>query len=128
MCYSGKHDVFIQFIILTGVTPYSHSIHSGSIYGPSSCRFGIGQSCSARNHFHASPESVVFMKEEGREGGDSGDWPFDGGNFCGQSHNCKRKCESDGVCKVSIDLVPEDDEFVGARGSFKVSRKGETYD
>ena len=108
--------MFIYFIMLTVFTPYSHLIHFGSIHVPS-CRFG----CSARDHFHASLESIVFMREEGREGGDSGDWPFDGGHFCGQSHTCKRKCESEGVCKVSIDMVLEDDEFVGARGSFKVS-------
>lgn len=80
-------------------------------------RFGVRQSCSARDHFHASPESIVFKKEEGQEGGSSGEWRFDGQDFCGQSHNCNKKCDSEGVCKVSIDMVLEDDEFVGARGS-----------
>ena len=46
---------------------------------------------------------------------------FHGHHYCGQPHSCSDLCECEGICKVSIEMVQkEEEEFVGARGTFKV--------
>lgn len=53
---------------------------------------------------------------------------FHGHCYCGQPHSCSDLCECEGICKVSIEMVQkEEEEFVGARGTFKVGIRVDSY-
>ena len=81
------------------------------------------QTCCAQDHFHGSPLSAVARKEAGATSafavgptlGNEED------HFCGHSHACKSLCECAGICRVAMDVVQEEEEFVGQRGTFRVS-------
>lgn len=85
--------------------------------------------CCAQDHFHGSPHPALAPKEAGATSAPATSASAtsalpvsEGGHFCGHSHACKSLCECPGICRVSMDAVQEE-EFVGQRGTFRVSAR-----
>eukprot|EP00899_Mesostigma_viride_P029694 jgi/Mesvir1/990/Mv17532-RA.1 len=88
--------------------------------------------CCSRDHFHYTALSQVFKEEQGleepsanAEGGSAS-----AGNapqiinsklhFCGKEHACPRRCEAEGICRVTVQQISEANEevFEGRRSTF----------
>eukprot|EP00899_Mesostigma_viride_P011993 jgi/Mesvir1/20795/Mv07900-RA.2 len=80
--------------------------------------------CSSRDHFHHTALSQQYLAEAGGVGqatAGQGAAEDDAGlHFCGREHPCSEQCESEGICRLSIQHVNdvEEDVFIGARSTF----------
>eukprot|EP00899_Mesostigma_viride_P011994 jgi/Mesvir1/20796/Mv07901-RA.1 len=82
--------------------------------------------CSSRDHFHHTELSQVFKEEQGMKdaGADVDDSADSGGgkrlHFCGREHACPRRCEAEGICRITVQQISEAREelFEGKRSIF----------
>eukprot|EP00899_Mesostigma_viride_P022516 jgi/Mesvir1/3449/Mv11943-RA.1 len=81
---------------------------------------GCTYTCSARDHFHHTPFSQQYLAEAGGIGkttvGQGAAETDCGLHFCGHEHPCSEQCESEGICRLSIQRVSED--VVGTGSTF----------
>eukprot|EP00899_Mesostigma_viride_P017244 jgi/Mesvir1/25520/Mv01770-RA.1 len=85
---------------------------------------GCTYTCSSRDHFHHTSLSQLYLAEAGGAGPSSASQGAaeddDGMHFCGREHPCAEPCESEGICRLSIQHVNkvQEDVFIGARSTF----------
>eukprot|EP00899_Mesostigma_viride_P022218 jgi/Mesvir1/3180/Mv16338-RA.1 len=83
---------------------------------------GCTYTCSSRDHFHHTPLSQLYLVEAGGANESQGAADDHGGlHFCGRDHPCSEPCESEGICRLSVQHVNdvvEEKVFKGARSTF----------